>query len=104
MTIAFDKLTDALPILSGGPNDDGGRPAVKFDTITVSDEAAAVAGPVTDWLAMTSQLMINGQHVPLDNDGRFFAVVRLEGYDGISFWLDAGIHGEVSLDLPLRAC
>jgi hypothetical protein len=96
------RSIDALSDTGGGPPSDGG-PVLQFDTITVSDDAVAVAGRVRDGVALVSSLSINGQRVPIDAHGRFFAVVPLEGYEGLSFWLDAGIHGEVMLDLPLRA-
>jgi hypothetical protein len=104
MTITIDGIEVDRADAGGARRDDGGdRPALVFDTITVSDDAAAIAGRVSERLALVADLCINGQYVPLDMQGRFFAVVRFEGYKGLSIWLDAGIHGELTLDLPLRA-
>jgi hypothetical protein len=96
--ICSERRSDELgePAVLGGP-------ILKFDSISVSDEVVAVAGSVREALALVSDLGINGQRVPIDDRGKFFAVVRLEGYDGLSLWLDAGIHGDFALDVPLKA-
>lgn len=112
MTLAPSKLTfgrvhagnlENLPDPLAQEAADPEPPALRFDTITVSDDAVAVAGSVRDYLVLTADLVINGQRVPIDTRGRFFAVVRLEGYEGLSLWLDAGIHGTLAFDVPLNA-
>lgn len=79
------------------------RPIVTLESITISDETVAVSGSVSRAFILTSDLIINGHFVPIDSDGRFWAVVRLQGYDGLSLSLETGIHGTITLDLPLKA-
>lgn len=79
------------------------RSILNLDSIFVTDETVAVAGSVSSGFVLTSDLVINGNRVPIDAGGRFCAVLKLQGYWGLSLSLETGIHGTIALEVPLKA-
>lgn len=79
------------------------RSILSLDSIFVTDETVAVAGSVSSGFVLTSDLVINGNCVPIDAGGRFCAVMKLQGYSGLSLSLETGIHGTIALEVPLKA-
>jgi hypothetical protein len=90
-----EELCGGLPDLD--------RSILNLDSIFVTDETVAVAGSVSSGFVLTSDLVINGNRVPIDAGGRFCAVVKLQGYWGLSLLLETGIHGTIALEVPLKA-
>lgn len=100
------RLPDVLDIASGTGElrqKIRERPIVSLESITLSNETVAVSGTVSPAFVLAPDLIINGHLVPIDSGGRFWAVVRLAGYDGLSLSLATGIHGTVTFELPLKA-
>lgn len=79
------------------------RSILSLESICVSDETVAVAGSVSPGFVLTGDLVINGHLVPIDTGGRFWAIVKLQGYRGLNLSLETGIHGTVTLEVPLTA-
>lgn len=86
-----------------GESPDLDRSILNLDSIFVTDETVAVAGSVSSGFVLTSDLVINGNRVPIDAGGRFCAVLKLQGYWGLSLSLETGIHGTIALEVPLKA-
>lgn len=79
------------------------QPILSIETIFVSDETVTVLGSVRKTYVLSADLIINGHLVPIGSDGRFCAIAKLHGYEGLNLSLETGIHGAVTLDVPLKA-
>ena len=90
-----EELRTAFPDLE--------RSILNLESVFVSDETVSVVGSVSQGFILASDLVINGNRVPIDTGGRFCAIVRLQGYGGLSLSLETGIHGTIALDVPLKA-
>jgi hypothetical protein len=107
-TPALERLPDGFETAPGADElrtkvPDLERSIISLESICVSEETVAVSGSVSPGFVLTGDLVINGHLVPFDTVGRFWAVVKLQGHTGLNLSLETGIHGTVTLDVPLKA-